>query len=663
MNGRCGVCPANWSQPVDGPLLQLLERADHLELAGHVVHPDRQGQAPVPLLGDHPVAHVAEPVLLPLLAAQRLRQERHLPHDLVDLGAERPRLPMLNAVRPLRLRPHADEPLVHQPVQQLRLAPPAVRVAVDVPLDGEQPVARAQVIEYRVGRRRVHGVLAGQLAEAGGEHAGLVQRGDRRQFVLLAPGEVDLPAAGGGVDDAGALPLGHVLATVDDPVGVGPAHGRGPAAGQGHRRHLGREAAGVPLGRQVVERPGVPPAEHGGAHHLAVDLVLVLAGLLLEQLLDGLQVRHPVQPGPLALLAVAVLVIAALHAVQPERPLGDVVHLALELHPQVRQLRVDRRPDVAGERPRRRRPDQQVLAGAVEQRQLDERRAVFDQPVAFLDLLLADADAAPAAPRHGVVPAVDQPLRPARLEEAPDGVVVLGGHREVRLPLAARFGPVGVGAVPVHPHAEADALVRLGTGEAVNPVLTRLHELGHTGVPVAGHQALDVPLAAELQLLLDLHLDPQPLAVEPVLVPQVAAAHGEEPLVGVLVGAAPGVVDAHRVVGRDGAVKEAPLGAAGVPGAPLVENAAGVPEGEGGPLLGGEVGLRGDAVERHRGRLRGHPGSLQGASTGKAQGRSSPGFAVTPFALAHPTNSPPRLVVAWANGLSTVDATGVSPVR
>jgi len=38
---------ANLSQPLDGPGLQLRARADHLEVAGLLVHPDGQGEAPV----------------------------------------------------------------------------------------------------------------------------------------------------------------------------------------------------------------------------------------------------------------------------------------------------------------------------------------------------------------------------------------------------------------------------------------------------------------------------------------------------------------------------------------------------------------------------------------------------------------------------------------
>ena len=66
-------------------------------------------------------------------------------------------------------------------------------------------------------------------------------------------------------------------------------------------------------------------------------------------------------------------------------------------------------------------------------------------------------------------------------------------------------------------------------------------------------------LRGEPEVALDVDLDPQPLAVEPVLVALVLAEHRVEALVQVLVRAAPGVVDAHRVVGRDRPVEEAPV--------------------------------------------------------------------------------------------------------
>src|SRR5205085_10741792 len=53
-------------------------------------------------------------------------------------------------------------------------------------------------------------------------------------------------------------------------------------------------------------------------------------------------------------------------------------------------------------------------------------------------------------------------------------------------------------------------------------------------------------------------LDPQPLAVEAVLVPLVVSEQPVVPLPYVLQRPAPGVVDAHRVVGRDRPVEERP---------------------------------------------------------------------------------------------------------
>ena len=497
---------------------------------------------------------------------------------------------------------------------------------MDVALGGEQPVARLQLLEHRLGGSRVGSLSAGQRTEAFHEHAVVADRGDGREAVVLPPLEVDLPAARGGVDDAGALGVGHVLLAVDDTVTRHRRLRRAPAALLDHLRHLGREAERVLLRRQVVERAVVLEAEEFLALHLADDLVVVaLAGLRLEVLLDAVEVRHAVQPRALPLLGggavVGVLLRAAGHAVELEGALRDVVHLALQLHLEVRQLWVHRRADVAGERPRRRRPDEQVLAGAALDGQLHERALVLDELVPLLHLLLGDANPAPAAPRHHVVPAVDEPLAVALLEEGPDRVVVPLGHREVRLPLVRALGPVGVGAVPVHPVAEADGLVGLHAGELVDAVLARLHEAVDARVGVAGDEVLDVALAAQLQFLLDLDLDPQPLAVEPLLVAEVVAGHGEVAVVGVLVRPPPGVVDAHRVVGGDGAVEEAPPRLPAVEVSPLGENAVLVPELQNGALEGGEVDVLGlDAGERTGGHAaaprRAGPGILRTAVSG-----------------------------------------------
>src|SRR5262249_23051250 len=92
---------------------------------------------------------------------------------------------------------------------------------------------------------------------------------------------------------------------------------------------------------------------------------------------------------------------------------------------------------------------------------------------------------------------------------------------------------------------------RLNAREPPHPLLARLDELGDA-------ERLDVALRLEPHLLLDLDLDPEALAVEAVLVPQLSAAQRPEPVVKVLVGAPPGVMDAHRVVRSHRSVNERP---------------------------------------------------------------------------------------------------------
>src|SRR6185503_6527778 len=108
-----------------------------------------------------------------------------------------------------------------------------------------------------------------------------------------------------------------------------------------------------------------------------------------------------------------------------------------------------------------------------------------------------------------------------------------------------------VGVVPVHPHPEPDALLGLASGVGQDALLAQRHELGET-------ERLDVALRGEAEVTLDVDLDPQALAVEPVLEALVVPEHRVVALVDVLVRAAPRVMDAHRVVGRDRTVEKAP---------------------------------------------------------------------------------------------------------
>src|SRR4051812_18074387 len=108
--------------------------------------------------------------------------------------------------------------------------------------------------------------------------------------------------------------------------------------------------------------------------------------------------------------------------------------------------------------------------------------------------MLGDPGAASRAPRHRVPPVVDIALLMAALQELPDSVVVLVRHREI-------------GVVPIHPVAEPSGLTGLDGRVLQNPLLAFLDER-------IDAISLDIPLRLEPQLLLDLDLDPQPLAVE-----------------------------------------------------------------------------------------------------------------------------------------------------
>ena len=174
---------------------------------------------------------------------------------------------------------------------------------------------------------------------------------------------------------------------------------------------------------------------------------------------------------------------------------------------------------------------------------------------------------------------VDPSACVAFLQEVPDVGDVVVRHRVV-----------GIG--PVHPLAEPSRLLGLKLGEAQDPLAARPRE------GFESHR-LDLPLAVEAEGALHLHLDPQALAIKAVLVAQLVAGHGEVALVGVLVGAAPGVVDAHRVVGGDRAVEKRPLRLAAVLLAQLLEGLGPLPKLQDGPLLGREIDLRIYLVERH----------------------------------------------------------------
>ncbi len=167
---------------------------------------------------------------------------------------------------------------------------------------------------------------------------------------------------------------------------------------------------------------------------------------------------------------------------------------------------------------------------------------------------------------------VDPAAIVALFEKVPDRVVVLVGHRVVRV-------------VPVHPVAEPDRLIGDALGIFPDALLAAIDELGDA-------IRFDIALALESELFFDLDFDPETLAVEAVLISLLFAEHGLEALEEILVGATPAVMDAHRVIGGHWAVDESVAfrGALVAFQVRLHDPFLG-PPGEDLPLHGGEIGF------------------------------------------------------------------------
>ena len=150
---------------------------------------------------------------------------------------------------------------------------------------------------------------------------------------------------------------------------------------------------------------------------------------------------------------------------------------------------------------------------------------------------------------------------------------------------------------PVHPLPEPDRLFRddargfrdqltAAAGEEIHPVL------------------LDLALRVQPEISFDLDLDPEALAVEPVLIALIESLERLVTLEDVLVGAAPEVMDAEAVgrVRRLRAVEEAPMGAAEIALPEPREDPRLLPPGEDLLLEGGVIRILRERLE-HRSRL------------------------------------------------------------
>ena len=219
------------------------------------------------------------------------------------------------------------------------------------------------------------------------------------------------------------------------------------------------------------------------------------------------------------------------------------------------------RSDVGGQRPRRRRPDDQRLVLSVEEWEADVERGIAALLVdaGLGQLVLRERRAAPGAPLRRAMAEIQRSAPVNDLQETPDVLDVRVAEGEV-------VGP------PVHPLAQPDRPLgqrarRPDDHLAAPPCELREPEL------------LDLTLRVEPELALDADLDPEPLAVESVLVALVEAAERLVALEDVLQRATPSGVDSEHVpVGRHGAVDEAELRAAPVLLAELREGALALPD-------------------------------------------------------------------------------------
>ena len=211
----------------------------------------------------------------------------------------------------------ADEPLVDDAEDQLRPAAPAVRIAVLVGLLAQEPAAALEVLDDEVGH--LVRAVARELAVALDEEPRFVDGHEHGQLLALADLEVLGAAARRDVDDPRALVHGDV-GIADHPVG-----------------DLG-------LRRQVVEAGDVGASDQLSAAHAADDARV------------GPEDRAAAIP-------------------------GHDVALSADVHPDVLGVGPDRRCDIGRQRPRRRRPDDQRLAGDVREAEAHVQRGVDDVAV------------------------------------------------------------------------------------------------------------------------------------------------------------------------------------------------------------------------------------------------------------------------------------------
>ena len=260
IHGRCGVWPSKRSQPATARS-RSSSRPPMTSTVPHVrAVVDRQRQAPVALLADHPVVHVPEPVELALVA--EVGDPADLVDDLHDLVAQAG-VDLLPAQRLARLvvdRPHADEPLVDEAEDERRAASPAVRVAVDVRLEAVEPPGRLEVLDDRL--------------------ADVAARRDR-SATRSRRGRCPISSIGATTGSPSALPSWKSSAPQPGAMWTMPVPSSSPTSSHGDDPVLvaGRGEC-LPDRRQLVERTAVPPAHEVPTRPLLEHLERTFEGRL-----------------------------------------------------------------------------------------------------------------------------------------------------------------------------------------------------------------------------------------------------------------------------------------------------------------------------------------------------------------------------------------------
>ena len=260
-----------------------------------------------------------------------------------------------------------------------------------------------------------------------------------------------------------------------------------------------------------------------------------------------------------------------------ETILREDVPLALLLDHDVRGLWGNRQPRVGdqgpgcGRPPEQVRPDESIVLG-LHDRELDEDARVLDVRVAHRDLGVGQRRPASRTVGGDAIVLEQEPHSVQLLERPPHALDVLRVHRPVRV-------------VGVDPEPESLGLPLELTDVAPDGFPTQAVELGDP-------ERLDVALALGADLLLDLELDREPVAVPARLARDIVARHRPEPWVHVLERPGLGVVDRGLSVRGRRPLVEGPQRA--IP--PLfelaVEHVGLAPEPEHPPLELGEVRLR-----------------------------------------------------------------------